>query len=209
MTKPAILSVDDDPNVLRAVARDLRNRYGGDYRILRADSGEEALAALRELERRNEPVALLLVDQRMPEMSGVEFIGQAAQLYPEAKRVLLTAYADIDAAISAINDAAVHYYLLKPWDPPEEKLYPVLDDLLEEWQANYRPAFSGIRIVGHRWSAEAHALKDFLARNQVPYQYLDVELNPEADQVLDRFELAEAELPILIMPEGETMVRPT
>ena len=209
MTKPVIFSIDDDPSVLQAIARDLREQYGSDYRIIRAGSGEEALDALRRLQQRNEPVALLLVDQRMPGMSGVEFIHQAREFYPAAKRALLTAYADTDAAIHAINEAAVDYYLLKPWDPPEEKLYPVLDDLLEDWRAGYRPAFSGLRIIGHRWSAQAHELKNFLARQQIPYQYLDLEQNPQAQQVLAKFGLEDSELPVLITSEGETLIRPT
>ncbi|RIK37135.1 MAG: fused response regulator/thioredoxin-disulfide reductase [Chloroflexi bacterium] len=208
MAKPVIFSVDDDPEVLRAIVRDLRRHYGDDYRVMRASSGEEALTALRQLQRRNEPVALFLVDQRMPTMSGVEFMTAAMQLYPDACRVLLTAYADTEAAISAINNAGVHYYLLKPWDPPEEKLYPVLDDLLADWLANYRPPFEGIRIVGHRWSPTTHELKDFLARNQVPYQYLDIELDPEARAVLARFEMSADKLPLLFLPDGEVMVAP-
>jgi thioredoxin reductase (NADPH) len=208
MTKPVLLAVDDDPGVLSAVARDLRRRYAQEYRVLRADSGAAGLEALAELSRRNDPVALLLVDQRMPAMSGVEFLEQARHYYPEAKRTLLTAYADTEAAIQAINSAAVHYYLLKPWDPPEEQLYPVLDDLLEDWQGNYRPPFGGIRIVGHRWSPDAHQLKEFLARNHVPYQYLDIELTAEARELLAQFELEEATLPVVIMPDGETLLTP-
>ncbi len=208
MAKPAIFTVDDDPNVLRAIARDLRSRYGSDYRILRAASGREALDALRELRRSNDPVALFVVDQRMPQMNGVEFLAQAMELYPGAKRVLLTAYADTDAAINAINSVAVHYYLLKPWDPPEEKLYPVLDDLLEDWLANYRPPFEGIRLIGHRWSPEAHAIKDFLARNQVPYQYLDLEVEDEARDLMAHFNADAHKLPLVIFPDGESMQAP-
>ncbi|MCB0164025.1 MAG: FAD-dependent oxidoreductase [Anaerolineae bacterium] len=206
MTKPVILSVDDDPGVLRAVARDLRRQYGEEYRILRADSGAAGLEALDELKQRREPVALFLVDQRMPHMSGVEFLSQAIQLYPEAKRALLTAYADTDAAINAINEAAVHYYLLKPWDPPEEKLFPILDDLLDEWQAAYRPPFSGIRIIGHRWSPETHELKDFLARNQVPYQYFDIEQDPEAEALMIELEAQAASMPVVALAEGEILL---
>lgn len=209
MTKPVLLAVDDDLSVLSAISRDLRRRYAEQYRILRADSGAAGLEALRELKLRNDPVALFLVDQRMPHMSGVEFLEQARPLYPEAKRVLLTAYADTDAAIQAINNAAIHYYLLKPWDPPEEKLYPTLDDLLDDWQANYHPPFSGIRIIGHRWSPEAHQLKDFLARNHVPYQYLDVEFGAEAKQVLSQLEMEEAKLPVVILPNGESLASPS
>lgn len=209
MTKPVLLSIDDDPGVLSAIARDLRRRYAETYRIVRADSGAAGLDAVRELKQRNDPVALFLVDQRMPQMSGVEFLEQARNLYPDAKRALLTAYADTDAAIQAINNAAVHYYLLKPWDPPEEQLYPVLDDLLEDWHGSYRPAFNGIRIVGHRWSPESHQLKDFLARNHVPYQYLDIELDAEAKTLLDQFHLEQPQLPVVLMPEGEILTAPT
>lgn len=209
MTKPTLLAVDDDPGVLSAISRDLRRRYAEHYRILRADSGAAGLDTLRELQQRDDPVALFLVDQRMPHMSGVEFLEQARKFYPEAKRAMLTAYADTDAAIQAINSAAVHYYLLKPWDPPEEQLYPVLDDLLDDWQSDYRPPFSGIRIIGHRWSPEAHQLKDFLARNHVPYQYLDIELVAEAGQMLKQLGLEQAELPVVILPEKETLIKPS
>ncbi|CAN5687403.1 FAD-dependent oxidoreductase [soil metagenome] len=209
MVKPVIFSVDDDASVLRAITRDLRSRYGSEYRVIAADSGPTALSALRELQKRNDPVALFLVDQRMPHMGGVEFLAQALPLYPEAKRALLTAYADTDAAIKAINTASVHYYLLKPWDPPEEKLYPVIDDLLTDWQGDYRPPFSGIRIIGHRWSPQTHAVKDFLARNQVPYHYLDIEQEPEAKRVLEQFNLTDTQLPTLILVDGQTLVMPT
>ena len=168
MAKPVILSVDDDPGVLSAISRDLRRQYGEHYRVVRADSGQAALDALRQLKQRNDPVALFLVDQRMPQMSGVEFLAEAMQLYPDARRALLTAYADTDAAIRAINDVAIHYYLLKPWDPPEEKLYPVVDNLIELWQASGdRPLPTETRIVGHRWSRASHDTRDFLARNGV------------------------------------------
>lgn len=209
MAKPVIFSVDDDPEVLRAVVRDLRSRYGDDYRILRAGSGEEALDAVRQLQLRNEAVALFLVDQRMPTMSGVEFMSATAPYFPEARRVLLTAYADTEAAINAINSAGVHYYLLKPWDPPEEKLYPVIDDLLNDWQSGYRPGYEGIRIIGHRWSSPTHDLKDFLARNHVPYQYLDVELDPEANALIARVAANVGRLPLLIMPDGEVLTMPS
>jgi thioredoxin reductase (NADPH) len=209
MEKPVIFSVDDDPGVLRAIARDLRQRYGDDYRIMRADSGMTALESLQELRKRNQPVALFVVDQRMPGMDGVEFVSRAARLFPDAKRVLLTAYADTDAAINAINAAAVHYYLLKPWDPPDEKLYPILDDLLEDWLGAYRPSFTGIRIVGHRWSAETHQLKDFLARNQVPYQYFDVETDSSAGDLLSQFSLEQSQIPVAILPNGDYLIQPT
>src|ERR671939_2041078 len=180
MAKPVILAVDDDPQVLRAVERDLRRRYAREYRVLRADSAEAALDTLGKLKLRGDPVALFLVDQRMPGMSGVEFLEQAIEIFPDAKRVLLTAYADTEAAIRAINEVGLDYYLMKPWDPPEEHLYPVLTDLLDDWQAQFSPPFEGIRVVGHRWSAQSHQVKDFLSRNLVPYQWLDIEIDEEA-----------------------------
>ncbi|MCG8455690.1 MAG: FAD-dependent oxidoreductase [Holophagales bacterium] len=205
MSRPAILTVDDDPDVLRAVARDLRRRYGKEYRIVRADSGPAALGVLDELASREEPVALLLSDQRMPEMDGVRFLEQARDRMLHSKRVLLTAYADTEAAIDAINRSQVDYYLLKPWDPPEERLYPVLDDLLSDWRAGYRPPFTGIRLVGDRWSPQTHALKDFLARNHVPYRFLDVEESPEAAALAE----GEARLPLALLADGRQLVAPT
>lgn len=210
MAKPVILTVDDDPEVLQAVARDLRQQYGDRFRIIRADSGATAIEALQQLKLRNESVALFLVDQRMPNMSGVEFLEQALDIYPDAKRALLTAYADTDAAIRAINSTQIDYYLLKPWDPPEERLYPVLDDLLDDWLATFRPPFEGIRVVGNRWSPQSHQVKDFLARNQIPYQWLDVELDEEAKQLL---EFAEPEsrqqLPLVLFADGSRLVKPS
>ena len=191
MPKPVLLTLDDDPEVLRAVERDLRKRYADRYRVVRADSGTTALQSLQTLKKRNEAVALLLADQRMPEKNGVEFISKALAIYPEARRVLLTAYADTDAAIQAINEARIHHYLLKPWDPPEEHLYPVLDDLLEDWQAGYRPVFEGVRVLGHRWSPRSYALRDFLGRNQVPYRWLDAETEDRDKEVREALELAE------------------
>jgi thioredoxin reductase (NADPH) len=208
-SKPVILSVDDDPSVLSAIARDLRKRYGENYRIVRADSGEAALEALREIRLRNDPVALFLVDQRMPKQNGVEFLTQAIPIYPDAKRALLTAYADTDAAIAAINQVGIHHYLLKPWDPPEEQLYPVLDDLLDDWQASYHPAFAGIRVIGHRWSAAAHDLKDFLARNHVPYRYLDVETHPEAADLMAQIGVDHHQLPVVLLGDGERLDSPS
>ncbi|NNF58350.1 MAG: FAD-dependent oxidoreductase [Rhodothermaceae bacterium] len=209
-TKPAILVVDDEPEVLRAVARDLRRRYGEDYRILRASTAAEALDAARELKERNDPVALFLSDQRMPGMDGVRFLSEAAHFHPKAKRTLLTAYADTDAAIAAINKSKLDYYLLKPWDPPEEKLYPVLDDLLADWQAAYRPGYGGIRLVGDRWSAESHRLRDFLARNQIPYTFLDIESNEEAQDLARHTGdgAPGAVLPLVVLPEGERLENP-
>jgi len=164
MAKPVLLTVDDDPEVLRAIERDLRRHYADRYRVLRADSAEAALQTLRQLKTRNDPVALLLADQRMPQMDGVGFLSEALQLYPEAKRALLTAYADTDAAIRAINEVKIHHYLLKPWDPPEEQLYPVIDDLLDDWTSTYRPPFEGLRVLGNRWSPKSYEIREFLAR---------------------------------------------
>lgn len=209
-SKPALLTVDDDPEVLQAVARDLRREYGNRFRVLRADSGATALDVLKQLELRNETVALLLVDQRMPQMSGVEFLEQAMELFPEAKRVLLTAYADTDAAIRAINTVKIDYYLLKPWDPPEERLYPVLNDLLDDWFSSFRPPFAGIRVVGNRWSPQSHQVKDFLARNQIPYQWMDIEIEEEARRLVEYAESdKQAQLPLVLFPDGSRLVQPS
>lgn len=209
MAKPVLLAVDDDPEVLRAIERDLRRNYGGDYRVLRASSGAAALESLKQLKLRNEEVALLLTDQRMPQMSGVEFLEQAMTIYPTAKRALLTAYADTDAAIRAINTAHIDYYLMKPWDPPAEQLYPVLDDLLDDWRASYRPPFEGVRIVGHRWSPQTHQTKDFLARNHVPYQWLDIEADPEARRLLEFAGATDAHLPLVLFAGGAQLAAPS
>src|SRR5688572_5013615 len=209
MAKPVILAVDDDREVLQAVARDLRSKYGEQYRILRANSGEEAIEALRELRVADEPVALLLVDQRMPGITGVQFLEQAIEHYPKARRVLLTAYADTEAAIKAINDVHIDYYLLKPWDPPETQLYPVLDDLLDDWMAGYRPPTSGVRLIGHRWSPDTHRARDFLARNQVPYRWSDLDSDPEADELLRATGLQQPALPVLILTDGTTLEAPS
>ncbi len=162
MSKPIILIVDDDQQVLRAITRDVRNQYAKDFRVMSTASAKEALDTLKELKNKNETVALFLSDQRMPEMLGVEFLSQAKELFPGAKRILLTAYSDTEAAIRAINDVQLDYYLMKPWDPPEEKLYPALNEQLEEWQSQYTPLFQGIRIVGYQWSPRSHQVKDFL-----------------------------------------------
>lgn len=212
MAKPVLMAVDDDAEVLRAVERDLRTHYAEHYRVLRADSGAAALNALQRLKRRSEAVSLLLADQRMPEMSGVEFIRRAMDIYPDARRVLLTAYADTDAAIQAINEARIHHYLLKPWDPPEQQLYPVLDDLLDDWQASYRPAFSGVRVLGHRWSPRSYAVRDFLARNQVPYHWLDVEDAEKSGETRDALAAAGGEsgkLPVVLFSDGTLLSDPT
>lgn len=208
MEKPFLLTLDDDTDVLRAVERDLRSQYGGDYRIVRADSGASALEVLGELKRRSEPAALFLVDQRMPEMTGVEFLEQAIDVYPDAKRVLLTAYADTNAAISAINDVQIDHYLLKPWDPPDEKLYPVLTDLLDDWRTAYRPPFDGVRVVGNHWAPASHQIKDFLARNQVPYLWLDPEASEEARQLIKLAGSEITDLPCVFFPDGSTLTRP-
>ncbi len=174
MPKPVLLSVDDDSDVLRAIERDLRSQYGAEYRVIGSDSPEGALDLLKQLKVRNDSVALLLADQRMPRMDGVVFLQEAMHIFPDAKRALLTAYADTNAAISAINQASINYFFLKPWDPPTEHLYPQLNDLLDDWQASYRPAFQGIRVLGTRWSPRSYELRDFLARNRVPYQWIDI-----------------------------------
>jgi thioredoxin reductase (NADPH) len=208
--KPILLTVDDDPDVLRAVERDLRRHYAAEYRILRADAGATALNTLRQVKERDEPVALFLVDQRMPQMSGVEFLEQARDIFPEAKRVLLTAYADTEAAIQAINSARIDYYSMKPWDPAEENLYPVLDDLLFDWKTSYRPPFEGMRVIGHRWSADSHALRDFLGRNGIPYQWLDIESqDEEAHTVLAKAGLDDGRLPVALFDDGTHLVEPS
>ncbi|MBE7383467.1 MAG: FAD-dependent oxidoreductase [Leptolyngbya sp. SIO1E4] len=209
MDKPVILTIDDDPAVLQAIARDLRKQYGDRFRIVRADSGATALEALQQLKLRGNTVALFLADQRMPEMSGVEFLEQASELFPAAKRALLTAYADTNAAIDSINKAQLDYYLLKPWDPPEEKLYPVLDDLIHDWQATFKPEFQGVKVISDRWSPDSHALRDFLARNQVPYRWLDIERNAEAQQLVTYAgEKDNPCLPLVLLPNGEKLVKP-
>jgi thioredoxin reductase (NADPH) len=207
MARPVILTVDDDPEVLQAIARDLRQQYGDRFRIIRADSGSAALEVIQQLKLRNESVALFLVDQRMPQMTGIEFLEQAIQIFPDAQRVLLTAYADTDAAIRAINSARLQYYLLKPWDPPEEKLYPVLNDLLDDWMASFRPPFDGIRVIGNRWSPQSHQAKDFLARNQIPYQWLDIELD-EAKELISYVNECKSQLPVVLFPDGSRLVQP-
>jgi len=207
--KPVILAVDDEPSVLAAVARDLRQRYAADYRVLRAGSGADALQALREVKLRNEAVALLLADQRMPEMTGVAFLREAMALFPSAKRALLTAYADTDAAIRAINEVKLDHYLMKPWHPPDELLYPVVDELLDDWRANYQPVFEGVRVVGDRWSADGHRVRDFLARNLIPYRWLDIEVDPEAAELRALAGPADAPLPLVVLPDGRSLQRPS
>src|SRR5579871_6858682 len=211
-TRPAVLTIDDDPEVLRAIERDLRHRYAKSYRILSANSGQAALNLLDRLRERGEPVALLLADHRMPQMTGIELLARTVERLPDAKRVLLTAYADTDAAIRAINEIKLNYYLLKPWDPPDQNLYPVLDDLLEDWQASYRPAFEGLRVLGTRWSPRSYELREFLVRNQVPYRFLDVEAadkDVEVRQALDQLAPEEQRFPLVLFQDGVRLPDPT
>jgi thioredoxin reductase (NADPH) len=208
-TRPAIVVVDDEPAVLAAVARDLRRGFGERFRILRAGSGAEALEILRELRTRGDQVALLVADQRMPGMAGTAYLVEARKLFPEAKRVLLTAYADTEAAIAAINEVALDYYLLKPWDPPEEQLYPVVEDLLTTWEAGAALEAGGLRIVGHRFSKESHDLRDFLARNRVPARWLDVERDGEARDLLTVAGVDAERLPVALLEDGTVLERPT
>jgi thioredoxin reductase (NADPH) len=208
MIKPLILAVDDDPQVLRAIGRDLVSRYGRDYRVVRAQSGAEALDVLRHERENAQPVAMILSDQRMPNLDGVQFLAEARKLAPSAKRALLTAYADTDAAIAAINTSQVDYYLQKPWDPPEELLYPIVEDLLADWRADYRPGWGGIRIVGSKWMPSVHTLKEFLARNQLPYEFFDIESTDEHGREARDLAANAAALPLLIMSDGTRLTNP-
>jgi thioredoxin reductase (NADPH) len=209
MAKPVILTVDDEPEVLNTIERDLRRRFGSEYRILKSESGKEALQTVRELKRRNTAVALLLVDQRMPEMSGTDFLAGAVKIYPEAKKALLTAYSDTQAAITSINELGLDYYLMKPWDPPEQELYPVLEDLLGDWAVTVRPPYDGVRVLGTLWSPGSHAMKDFLSRNQIPYQWLDVEKDEEGRRLLEALKGRQTPLPVAVFPDGETLSGPS
>jgi thioredoxin reductase (NADPH) len=209
MPKPILLSVDDDTDVLRAIERDLRSQYGAEYRVIGSDSPERALDLLKQLKVRNDSVALLLADQRMPRMNGVEFLQEGMRIFPDAKRALLTAYADTNAAISAINQANINYFFMKPWDPPADHLYPQLDDLLDDWRASYRPAFEGIRVLGTRWAPRCYELRDFLARNHVPFQWIDVELtasDPETKRFLEVLGPDAADLPVVLFPDGTKLL---
>ncbi len=211
MAKPVILTVDDDPDVLRAVERDLRQRYDDRYRVLRSESGIAALDLLRRLQQRNDSVALMLVDHRMPEMNGIETLVEAMKLYPNAKRVLLTAYADTEAAIKAINSVQLNHYLLKPWDPPDQHLYPVLDDLLDDWYADFSPPFEGVRVLGTRWSAKSYDVRNFLARNQVPYQWLDAdaaEREPDVKRLVESLKNEDLKLPTVFFADGSRLPEP-
>lgn len=210
MAKPVLLSVDDDRDVLRAIERDLRSQYGADYRVIGSDSPEAALDLLKQLKLRNDSVALMLADQRMPNMDGVGFLQEGMRIFPEAKRALLTAYADTSAAISAINEANINYFFLKPWDPPTEHLYPQLDDLLDDWKASYHPAFQGIRVLGTRWSPRSYELRDFMARNRVPYQWIDVEASandPETKRLMEALGPEVDNLPVVLFPDGTKLLQ--
>ncbi len=208
MAKPVIMTVDDEPQVLNAIARDLQARYRDDYRVVKAPSGHEGLEAVQQLVTRGSTVALFIVDQRMPGMTGTEFLEQALKLVPEAKRALLTAYADTSAAIKSINALDLDYYLLKPWDPPEERLYPVIDDLLDDWRASTPPMYEGVRIAGTLWSPTTHVVKDFLARSQIPYQWLDIEKNEGARELVEASHSGVRQLPVVFLPDGTILFSP-
>ena len=209
MPKPILLAVDDDISVLEAVVQDLRRKYGEHYRIVRAASGSAALDICRQLVERKDTVALFLSDQRMPGMTGVDFLQAAMPLFPEARRVLLTAYADTEAAIKAINSAKIHYYLNKPWDPPEEKLYPVLDDLLQAWNQGYKAPYDGIQVISVRWAQGDHVVRDFLSRNRIPFKWLNPEVNPEALPLLCAKGIDDAKLPVVLFGDNTALVQPT
>ncbi|MVM30758.1 response regulator [Spirosoma sp. HMF4905] len=209
MKLPIIFAIDDDPQVLQAIQQDLRKKYRKQYRIIATSSVQEAIDSLPEFKKKGEEVALFLSDQRMPEMTGVEFLMQARKIFPNAKRTLLTAYSDTDAAVRAINEVQLDYYIAKPWDPPEEKLYPVLDDLLDDWQSDYRPAFEGLKLIGYQFSSQSHELKDFLAGNLFPYQWLDIENDAQAQELLDLHGKTRNDLPAVVLEEGAIMTRPT
>jgi thioredoxin reductase (NADPH) len=208
VTKPVLLVVDDDPQVLAAVRRDLRSRYREHYTVMSAGSGQEALATVRELKSRGDSLAMVISDQRMPGLLGHEVLARSRDVYPLARRVLLTAYSDIDAAVKAINDAHLDHYLSKPWDPPDERLFPAVDDLLDAWQAEYLPEAKGLRLVGHQWSPRSHAIKDFLASNLIPYRFLDIARDPDARALLDAAAVAGDELPALLFEDGSVLRNP-
>jgi thioredoxin reductase (NADPH) len=207
--RAVIMTVDDEPQVLNAVERDLRGHFRSDYRVVKANSGAQALETVQQLKERDAPVALFLVDERMPHMSGTEFLSQAREVYPDARKVLLTAYADTEAAISGINDVGLDYYLMKPWDPPEERLFPVLDDLLADWKAGFRPPFQGIKVAGAAWSPASHDVKDFLSRNQIPYKWLDVDVDAEACDMVQKLTDGNARLPVVVFPDRTFLVEPS
>jgi thioredoxin reductase (NADPH) len=209
MAKPIILTLDDEEYVRRAVERDLRRHYRNDFRIIKASSGAEGLETVRRLKQRNDVIALFLVDQRMPEMSGTEFLAAARSVYPEARKVLLTAYADTEAAISAINTVGLDHYLMKPWTPAEENLYPILDDLISDWETTATVPYDGIRVAGTLWSATSHAVRDFLARSQIPYQFLDIERDADARALVEQADQATYQLPVLFFPDGSVLIEPS
>jgi thioredoxin reductase (NADPH) len=209
MNEPIIFCIDDDPQVLRAITRDLKAQYRKEYKVLSTSSTKEALEALLELKNKGEAVAIFIADQRMPEMDGVSFLVLALEFYPDAKRVLLTAYSDTDAAIKAINEVNLDYYLMKPWDPPEERLFPVIDDLLDEWQNSYKPDFKGMKLVGYQFSPKSHNLKEYLAGNLVPYQWMDVEKSKEAQKLLELNNIQLKDLPIILFEDGTTLQTPS
>ena len=209
MAKPVIIAVDDDAEVLSAIGRDLRAHFGADYRIVKANSGGEALQATQELMQRGTAVALFIVDERMPNMSGTQFLIQALEMYPDARRVLLTAYADTASAITAINQIRLDHYLMKPWEPPEERLYPVLDGLLAEWKANVRPTFDGIRVAGTALSPSSFMVKDFLSANQIPYQWIDVDSDASMRTLVESIEPGMARLPLVFFPDGAALIQPS
>ena len=208
MAKPVIITVDDEVQVLNAIVRDLQRRFGESYRVMKASSGPEALETLRQLKQRNVPVALLLADQRMPEMTGTEYLALAKEYYPDAGKILLTAYADTEAAITSINQIGLDHYLMKPWDPPDQHLYPVLDELLDDWLATVPLPYDGIRIAGTLWSPHSHKVKDFLARNRIPYQWLDIETDKEARFLVETTNQEDHRLPVVFFPDGSTLVQP-
>ena len=209
MKLPFIIITDDDSQVLRAIQRDVRNKYRDEYKILAIESAVETLEAVKELKLKNETVALFISDQRMPEMEGTAFLGKAREYFPAAKKVLLTAYSDIEAAIKAINTLKLDYYLLKPWSPPEQKLYPVITDLLGDWQNNFTPDFEGIKVIGYQWSPISHKIKDFLTGNLIPYRWLDVELNKEAAELIDIHKIEAEKLPAVLFEDGSLLTSPT
>ncbi|MCJ7625982.1 MAG: FAD-dependent oxidoreductase, partial [Anaerolineaceae bacterium] len=208
MAKPIIMTIDDEIQVLNAIVRDLQQHFSGEYRIMKASSGPEALDALLHLKQRNAQVALLLTDQRMPEMNGTEYLAQAMEFYPDARKVLLTAYADTEAAIASINQIGLDHYLMKPWDPPEQHLYPILDDLLSDWLATVPIAYEGIQVAGTLWSPQSHKIKDFLARNRIPYKWLDIEVDAGARQLVEATANEDHRLPVVFFPDGSSLIQP-
>ena len=209
MNKPIIFSIDDDPQVSRAISRDLKTQYNSEYKVISTTSANEALEALTDMKNSGDTVAMFVVDQRMPEMEGVDFLQKAIKYYPEAKRVLLTAYSDTEAAIKAINEVQLDYYLTKPWNPPEEKLYPVINDLLDDWQSHYTPDFKGIKLIGYQFNPKSHEIKDYLAGNLIPYKWFDIENNPDAKTLLEVNNMGDSDLPVIIYEDGNCACRPT